>query len=119
MGIVNGIANAMGIVVPMVVALMVDGNVSQQIYVATIIRLKFKLDYKNHFFKFKRNILLQQTFAGWRTVYLIAMSIYVFGAVIWTFFGTADVQDWDTYWMKDENKKSGGYLLILIYFMML
>ena len=27
MGIVNGIANAMGIVVPMVVALMVDGNV--------------------------------------------------------------------------------------------
>ena len=28
MGIVNGIANAMGIVVPMVVALMVDGNVS-------------------------------------------------------------------------------------------
>ena len=46
MGIVNGIANAMGIVVPMVVALMVDGNVSQQIYVATIIRLKFK----NHFF---------------------------------------------------------------------
>ena len=44
MGIVNGIANAMGIVVPMVVALMVDGNVSQQIYVATIIRLKFKLE---------------------------------------------------------------------------
>ena len=27
MGIVNGIANAMGIVVPMVVALLVDGNV--------------------------------------------------------------------------------------------
>ena len=44
MGIVNGIANAMGIVVPMVVALMVDGNVSQQIYVATIIRLKFILE---------------------------------------------------------------------------
>lgn len=28
MGIVNGISNAMGIVVPMVVAALVDGNVS-------------------------------------------------------------------------------------------
>ena len=28
MGIVNGISNAMGIVVPMVVAVLVDGNVS-------------------------------------------------------------------------------------------
>jgi len=73
MGIVNGIANAMGIVVPMVVALMVDGN---------------------------------QTFEGWRTVYLIAMAIYVFGALMWTFLGTADVQPWDTYWIKDENKNT-------------
>ena len=30
MGIVNGIANAMGIVVPMVAALLVDGNVRNQ-----------------------------------------------------------------------------------------
>ena len=30
MGIVNGIANAMGIVVPMVAALLVDGNVRDQ-----------------------------------------------------------------------------------------
>ena len=28
MGIVNGLANTMGIVVPMIVALIVDGNVS-------------------------------------------------------------------------------------------
>jgi hypothetical protein len=28
MGIVNGLANTMGIVVPMIVALMVEGNVS-------------------------------------------------------------------------------------------
>jgi hypothetical protein len=49
---------------------------------------------------------LQQTFEGWRRVYLIAMGIYIFGAVLWTFLGTADVQPWDTYWIKDEYKKS-------------
>ena len=51
----------------------------------------------------KRFSHIQQTFAGWRTVYVIAMAIYVFGALLWTFFGTAVVQPWDTYWIKDEN----------------
>ena len=49
---------------------------------------------------------IQQTFEGWRTVYLIAMAVYVFGALLWTFLGTADVQPWDTYWIKDENQNT-------------
>ena len=34
------------------------------------------------------------------------MAIYVFGALLWTFIGTADVQPWDTYWIKDENENT-------------
>ena len=51
------------------------------------------------------------------------MAIYVFGALLWTFLGTADVQPWDTYWIKDENKntckqnrlKYNTYSVIFIY----
>ena len=34
------------------------------------------------------------------------MAIYVFGALMWTFLGTADVQPWDTYWIKDQNENT-------------
>ena len=103
MGIVNGIANAMGIVVPMVVALMVDGNVSlNRLWFDSNLELCAYSSLIAYLTKF--DFHLQQTFEGWRTVYLIAMAIYVFGALMWTFLGTADVQPWDTYWIKVENK---------------
>ena len=39
------------------------------------------------------------------------MAIYVFGALLWTFLGTADVQPWDTYWIKDENKNTVSFCM--------
>ena len=40
-------------------------------------------------------------------MYLISMGIYVFGAIMWTLLGTAEVQPWDTYWIKDNDIGSG------------
>lgn len=67
--IVNSSGNVMGIIAPMVVGALVDGN---------------------------------QTFGGWRTVYLIAMAINIFGAIVFTIFGSANAQPWDTYWLNPE-----------------
>ena len=54
-----------------------------------------------------KSISFQQTFEGWRRVYLIAMGVYVFGTILWTTLGTADVQHWDTYWLKEDLKAAG------------
>ena len=48
-------------------------------------------------------------------MYLIAMGVYVFGAVLWTALGTADVQSWDTYWIKEEYKVTGKFFKIFIH----
>lgn len=45
-------------------------------------------------------------------MYLISMGIYVIGAIMWTLLGTADVQPWDTYWIKDNDIGSGKYISI-------
>ena len=48
---------------------------------------------------------MQQTIKAWRNVYLIAGMISFFFAVVWTIFGTANTQSWDTYWETSEQKK--------------
>ena len=57
MGIVNGIANAMGIVVPMVVALMVDGNVGLRYFSMDTFNIIFILKNKNFIFPCKVTFL--------------------------------------------------------------
>ena len=43
----------------------------------------------------KRALLLQPTFKGWRTAYLLAAGVTAWGATMFLFFGDTKIQEWN------------------------
>ena len=42
-----------------------------------------------------KNIIFQQTFEGWRTVYLIAAGVATAGATVFLVLGDTSIQEWN------------------------
>ncbi len=48
---------------------------------------------------------IQQTFAAWRTVFLISSAVYLVFAAVFAAFGSGEVQPWNYVENEDENKE--------------
>ena len=38
---------------------------------------------------------------AWRNVYLLGSAMFLVFAIVWTIFGSSEVQWWDTYWLPE------------------
>ena len=46
---------------------------------------------------------LQQTIVAWRNTYLLGSAMFLIFGIVWTIFGSSEVQWWDTYWLPEGN----------------
>ena len=93
MALINTTANMTGFLTPYVASTITSGNVSGLFSTDQIADLTNLVNW------------FQQTFAAWRTVFLIASGLYVCAVAQFLFFADVSVQPWNTYWEPKMKKE--------------